>query len=144
MRLIYTQQSMPLGIYDPNEWWSKSDLWTELLHKGVPLIQRKKIFFVNYKGGRCIRCGYRGYAHAFDFHHIDPSTKEVGWGHMRNWEMNRIRDELSKCVLLCSRCHREVHAKVWIETTSPRSSVWIEHLTSNQFVTGSNPVEGVG
>ena len=43
-----------------------------------------------------------------DFHHIDPEAKDFTIAdNMTSWE--RILPELAKCVLLCARCHREVH-----------------------------------
>ncbi len=47
-----------------------------------------------------------------DFHHTDPKEKEgnvpnlVDW--KRSWE--RVEEEIEKCVVLCSNCHRKVHA----------------------------------
>lgn len=38
---------------------------------------------VEFLGGKCNRCGYcKSYA-AFDFHHIDPTQKEMHWTKMR-------------------------------------------------------------
>ncbi len=43
-----------------------------------------------------------------DFHHLDPLEKEFTLSaRMTSW--SRIKRELDKCVLLCARCHREVH-----------------------------------
>lgn len=45
---------------------------------------------------------------AFDFHHPDPLEKDFTISEkMTSWK--RIKPELDKCVLLCCRCHREVH-----------------------------------
>ena len=66
---------------------------------------------VQYKGGKCINCGYNRCQAALDFHHVDPSLKEFGVsmdGITRSWE--RVQKELDKCVLVCSNCHREIHA----------------------------------
>lgn len=65
---------------------------------------------VEYKGGSCVICGYNKCLAAMDFHHLDPSKKEFRLSQKkdrRNW--NQIAEELDKCVLLCCRCHREVH-----------------------------------
>lgn len=42
-----------------------------------------------------------------DFHHIDSATKDFNISARLTWDA--IVRELGKCVLLCSRCHREVH-----------------------------------
>lgn len=61
-----------------------------------------------YKGSRCNICGYDHCDSALDFHHVDDLTKEFAVSdRLTSWE--RIVGELDKCVLLCCRCHREVH-----------------------------------
>ena len=49
---------------------------------------------------------------ALQFHHLDPNEKDfnINRAMARSWEY--IRKELDKCVLLCNRCHTEVHAGV--------------------------------
>ena len=65
---------------------------------------------VSYKGGECQLCGYSKCKEALDFHHIDESTKSFGisGSHARSWKV--IEAELDKCMLVCSNCHREIHA----------------------------------
>jgi hypothetical protein len=43
-----------------------------------------------------------------DFHHIDPREKDFSISD-RMTSFEAIRAELGKCILLCCRCHREVH-----------------------------------
>lgn len=64
-----------------------------------------------YLGGACQLCGYSKYQGALDFHHLEPTSKTFGigsQGHSRSWE--RVKQELDKCILVCSNCHREVSA----------------------------------
>ena len=68
-----------------------------------------KVNAVEYKGGKCKACGYDSCNAALDFHHLDPSKKDPDWKKMRNRSFEKIKDELDKCVLLCNRCHVEVH-----------------------------------
>lgn len=68
---------------------------------------------VEYKGGKCIYCGYNRCQAALDFHHLDARSKEFGLsrdGITRSWE--KTKKELDKCILVCSNCHREVHAGI--------------------------------
>src|SRR5690348_2345711 len=68
---------------------------------------------VTYKGGKCIVCGYDRCQAALDFHHLDPKKKDFGIsmdGITRAWKT--IQLELDKCVLVCSNCHREIHAGI--------------------------------
>jgi len=66
-----------------------------------------------YKGGKCMICGYTKYPGSLDFHHLDPKQKEFGIsvrGLTRSWE--KIRKEIDKCILVCANCHREIHAGI--------------------------------
>lgn len=68
-----------------------------------------KLRAVEYLGGRCLDCGYDRYYCALEFHHRDPSQKELVWAHLRKRSWTRITHELDKCDLLCATCHRERH-----------------------------------
>jgi hypothetical protein len=51
---------------------------------------------------------------AMDFHHTDPKAKAIMPGaSVRRWSDARYKAEISKCVLLCSNCHRTHHAADW-------------------------------
>ena len=66
---------------------------------------------VQYKGGKCCICGYDKCITALEFHHINPNEKEFGiaaHGYTRSWE--EVKKELDKCILVCSNCHKEIHA----------------------------------
>ena len=71
--------------------------------------QVKKQMALVYKGGCCFICKYDRCPRALVFHHINEGDKDFGIGgkHTLSWE--RIRQELDKCVLLCTNCHAEVH-----------------------------------
>lgn len=69
---------------------------------------------VNYKGGACQNCGYNKYYGALEFHHINPNEKDFSFGKVKICTLNdEIKNELDKCVLLCSNCHREIHAGLY-------------------------------
>lgn len=65
---------------------------------------------VEAMGGKCAICLYSKCSDALEFHHLDPNEKEFGFGRLKSWDV--VCEELKKCVLLCSNCHREVHAGV--------------------------------
>lgn len=65
---------------------------------------------VEYKGGKCCKCGYNKTLSALEFHHIDPAEKDFSIsknGHTKSFE--KIKLELDKCILVCANCHREIH-----------------------------------
>lgn len=77
--------------------------------------RRKKIrqMALEYKGGRCERCGYDRCSEALEFHHISSSVKDFSVssrGYTRSWK--RVKEELDKCILFCANCHREIHVQV--------------------------------
>lgn len=80
-------------------------------------IRRREIFkrlLIEYKGGKCERCGYNKYDGALDFHHIDPTTKKNNLSGFSTYyeamgKLDEAKKEADKCLLLCSNCHREEH-----------------------------------
>lgn len=64
---------------------------------------------VDYKGGFCVSCGYNKNLTALEFHHKNPQDKEINPSKMMNKSWDFIKNELDKCILLCSNCHREEH-----------------------------------
>ena len=60
---------------------------------------------------KCQKCGYDKCAEALDFHHINPEEKEDRIARMisNNYSLDKIKEEMKKCIVLCSNCHREFH-----------------------------------
>jgi hypothetical protein len=61
------------------------------------------------EGKKCEKCGYNKYKCALEFHHKDPKQKEFNISSGGKKKIERIKEEIKKCVLLCSNCHREFH-----------------------------------
>ena len=61
---------------------------------------------------KCSRCGEGRFA-ALDFHHKDPSTKEITLSEAFNriWSLEKVKKEVNKCEVICSNCHRVEHSK---------------------------------
>jgi len=92
---------------DKRKYADRAEYFKKAVDKRRKMIRKMAI---KYKGGRCAICGYKKSLNALEFHHLDSSKKDFGIsakGHTRSWE--QVKDELDKCVLLCSNCHREVH-----------------------------------
>jgi hypothetical protein len=79
-------------------------------------IERMQIFkskSVEYKGGKCEKCGYEKYNGALEFHHIEPDKKDFTISRIKAYSFDdRVKKELDKCILLCSNCHREIHGGI--------------------------------
>jgi hypothetical protein len=71
--------------------------------------KNRKYTAVKLMGGKCFDCGYCKNYSALEFHHLDPNEKDFEWNKMRQLKWASIVEELKKCVLLCSNCHRERH-----------------------------------
>ena len=71
----------------------------------------KRDWFNEYK--TTLKCNVCGENHpaVLDFHHNDPNQKEgeVTTIVSRNWSLDRIKEEINKCTVLCSNCHRKLH-----------------------------------
>ncbi len=76
--------------------------------------QRKiKMQCIAYKGGKCSLCKYNKCLSALEFHHLDPNQKDFNISKIKKTRMDEeVIQELDKCVLLCSNCHREAHEKL--------------------------------
>jgi transposase-like protein len=92
---------------------SESRLRCALCRSEAVSRRRRKVkeILVAEAGGRCRICGYARHAVALQFHHLDPGEKSFGLG-VRGLTRSivRMREEASKCILLCANCHAEVEA----------------------------------
>lgn len=55
----------------------------------------------------CADCGFQD-SRAFEFHHLDRSSKldEVSKMASQQAPWRRIEEEIAKCIILCANCHR--------------------------------------
>lgn len=70
---------------------------------------KRKLWAIEYKGGKCNKCNHKFHYSVYEFHHRDPSLKEAVWTKIRLWSEKRMKEELDKCDLLCANCHRITH-----------------------------------
>jgi hypothetical protein len=101
-------------------WRSSKKIWQANCKKchnkySVERWQNNKKRAVEYKGGKCERCGYDKCVDALEFHHINPTQKDKNFGNIkiRKWETQK--NELDKCICVCANCHREIHAELRLD-----------------------------
>src|SRR5271166_4468983 len=88
---------------------------SERTSRGVKNWRNKtKEIIVEVMGGCCQICKYSKCNRALELHHINPSQKELSFGKIRAnpVTIKRIAEELKKCILLCSNCHKEIDCNV--------------------------------
>jgi hypothetical protein len=69
-------------------------------------LKRRLIYIM---GDKCCICGYNKAITALEFHHKDPSQKDFTLGANTNIGFDKANEEIKKCILVCSNCHREIH-----------------------------------
>lgn len=57
----------------------------------------------------CLICGEKEPV-ALDLHHLDSKGKDKNPANLMSYSTLRLKKEIRKCVVLCSNCHRKVHA----------------------------------
>lgn len=73
--------------------------------------ETRKLELISQLGGECSACGYDKCTRALHFHHIRDKRMSLDSRHLSNGSWTRIKEEATKCVLLCANCHAELHHK---------------------------------
>ena len=86
----------------------RTALWRKRHSTEIYLKQKHIIHDLKING--CAICGYDKCDAALEFHHVNQEDKKfcltarnVGYSEIL------VAEELNKCILLCSNCHREIH-----------------------------------
>lgn len=60
---------------------------------------------------KCQKCGYDKCPDALEFHHTNPEEKDytISQALRLHKSEEEIQNEMKKCVILCSNCHKEFH-----------------------------------
>ena len=101
--------------------------------------RRRHILSLKFEVGKCQMCGFAQHPEILEFHHIDKSTKETELsGSHLNRSLKAINEEISKCIIICSNCHKWIHynERDWFsekgrynlkKTAEPRK--YVRHIT---------------
>jgi hypothetical protein len=63
-----------------------------------------------YKSERCCKFCSESDPVCLEFHHKNPDEKKFGISNGLQYKWNKIFNEIKKCVLVCSNCHKKIHA----------------------------------
>jgi len=103
------REHLPLSEFNPS--LTKSQCRKHATAYDVKRERALKKAVVEAFGGGCARCKYNRCMGALDFHHLDPSKKEVTWSLVRRYSLERALKVLraEAVILVCANCHRELH-----------------------------------
>lgn len=73
------------------------------------LREKKKAILDDLKTVGCACCGESDLV-CLDFHHYDPDEKEFNMSAALTKPLDKMMIEASKCIVVCSNCHRKIHA----------------------------------
>ena len=81
----------------------------------VNFIKRRKANLRSVFHSKCCLCGFDEVQEALEFHHINPEEKEfsIGNGLNQTKALSAQLAEIKKCILVCSNCHRGIHANIY-------------------------------
>lgn len=80
------------------------DKWRESSLKHT---EKVNLIIFDWKSKGCSKCGEKRF-YLIDAHHLDPSKKDFSIGTTKRG-IKITKEELKKCIPLCSNCHREFH-----------------------------------
>lgn len=77
--------------------------------------RQNKLFLIEYKGGKCEKCGYcKPFPSAYHFHHKKTSDKLFTISRFMSRKLDTLIKEVDKCELLCANCHAEHHDRICV------------------------------
>jgi transposase len=109
------QKQVPTINFYSRRGKSNSSVYCKICTNEQTIVRQREIksMMIEYKGGKCEKCGYNKCKGALEFHHKDPSEKDFTIAHAKLRKFNEeIKRELDKCNLFCSNCHRETHEEI--------------------------------
>ena len=89
--------------------------------------RRKKQLLIEYKGGKCEKCGFNeSIPDCYSFHHLNPTQKSFGISsglsnHGKSKSLEECKKEVDKCALVCNNCHAKIHYEKYINDIRNRA-----------------------
>ena len=92
--------------------WYKKNKESELAHVRKRKLSIRKWSNEYKKKLKCSLCS-ESHPATIDFHHKKGKKKENEIGYMvgNGYSIDKIKEEITKCQVLCANCHRKLHYK---------------------------------
>jgi hypothetical protein len=100
------------GTAEYRAWYYENKYKSTNKAKKKEFEKRNKEFIQRYKKiCKCKKCGLSNKPYLLEFHHLDPSIKykNVTDLQFNAYGIQKIKDEIRKCVMICRNCHMEYH-----------------------------------
>ena len=89
---------------------NKNDRKTKIRKTALKTNKEVKEFLFDYKKKcKCSICGDKRW-YVLDFHHIRDKIERISTL-VKRGSLRLLKEELEKCIPVCSNCHREIHYK---------------------------------
>jgi len=87
-------------------WYERNKKEVTRKARDARTIRNKFVRDYKLENSNCSECGISYPPHILDFDHIS-GIKKAGISQLvRNGTLNQIKDEISKCEVVCANCHR--------------------------------------
>lgn len=73
-------------------------------------VKNRKTNLISLFHNKCCICGFDKFQEALEFHHVNPTEKELSLASNVTISLDRQINEAKKCILVCANCHRGVYA----------------------------------
>lgn len=73
-------------------------------------VRNRKTNLISLFHSKCCICGFDKFQEALEFHHVNPEEKEIPLSANKMVSLERQINEAKKCILVCSNCHKGIHA----------------------------------
>lgn len=79
-----------------------------IIQRTLSYKERNLEYIKQRKACGCAKCGEKRF-YVLDFHHLDKKQKNDTINNLRTCSLDTLSQEIDKCIVLCSNCHREFH-----------------------------------
>ena len=82
----------------------------KIANNGISYRKQVLEWYKDYKSNlKCSQCN-ENHPSCLEFHHLDPKNKKFNIGNSyAKYSKETILEEMNKCIILCSNCHKKLH-----------------------------------